>query len=60
MELCGDTMECPPIQAQVALGSEDLTVKVKPSLILSHVNIVSYTTFSSCSGERSRGRGSHA
>uniref|UniRef100_A0A8C8A070 Protein-serine/threonine kinase n=1 Tax=Oryzias sinensis TaxID=183150 RepID=A0A8C8A070_9TELE len=28
MELCGDTMECPPIQAQVALGSEDLTVKV--------------------------------
>lgn len=28
MELYGDAMEYPPIQTQVALGSEDLTVKV--------------------------------
>ncbi|XP_068602021.1 pyruvate dehydrogenase (acetyl-transferring) kinase isozyme 1, mitochondrial [Brachionichthys hirsutus] len=28
MELCGDAMECPAIRAQVALGTEDLTVKV--------------------------------
>lgn len=29
MELHGDAMEYPSIHAQVALGSEDLTVKVK-------------------------------
>lgn len=29
MELYGDSLEYPPIQTQVALGSEDLTVKVK-------------------------------
>lgn len=28
MELYGDAMEYPPIHAQVALGSEDMTVKV--------------------------------
>lgn len=28
MELHGDSMEYPPIHTQVALGSEDLTVKV--------------------------------
>ncbi|XP_072300552.1 pyruvate dehydrogenase (acetyl-transferring) kinase isozyme 1, mitochondrial [Eucyclogobius newberryi] len=28
MELYGDSMEYPPVQAQVALGTEDLTVKV--------------------------------
>ena len=28
MELYGDAMEYPPVQAQVALGTEDLTVKV--------------------------------
>lgn len=30
MELYGDAMECPSIHAQIALGTEDLTVKVKP------------------------------
>lgn len=30
MELYGDAMEYPSIHAQVALGCEDLTVKVKP------------------------------
>lgn len=29
MELYGDAMEYPAIHAQVALGTEDLTVKVK-------------------------------
>lgn len=29
MELYGDAMEYPSIHAQVALGTEDLTVKVK-------------------------------
>ncbi|XP_062258057.1 pyruvate dehydrogenase (acetyl-transferring) kinase isozyme 1, mitochondrial [Platichthys flesus] len=28
MELYGDSMECPPIHAHIALGTEDLTVKV--------------------------------
>lgn len=27
MELYGDAMEYPPVHAQIALGSEDLTVK---------------------------------
>lgn len=39
MELYGDSMEYPPVHAQVALGSEDLTVKVNlqdSSLIHSH------------------------
>lgn len=31
MELYGDAMEYPAVHAQVALGNEDLTVKVKPS-----------------------------
>lgn len=30
MELYGDAMEYPAIHAQVALGNEDLTVKVRP------------------------------
>lgn len=30
MELYGDAMEYPAIHAQIALGNEDLTVKVKP------------------------------
>lgn len=30
MELYGDAMEYPAVHAQVALGNEDLTVKVKP------------------------------
>lgn len=30
MERFGDALEYPSIHAQVALGSEDLTVKVKP------------------------------
>lgn len=34
MELHGDAMEYPPVHAQVALGSEDLTVKVKWKLSL--------------------------
>lgn len=29
MELYGDAMEYPPVKAQIALGTEDLTVKVK-------------------------------
>lgn len=29
MELYGDSMEYPAIHAQIALGTEDLTVKVK-------------------------------
>lgn len=29
MELHGDATEYPPIQTQVALGTEDLTVKVR-------------------------------
>lgn len=29
MELHGDAIEYPPVYAQVALGTEDLTVKVK-------------------------------
>lgn len=32
MELYGDAMEYPAIHAQVALGNEDLTVKVGTSL----------------------------
>lgn len=35
MELYGDAMEYPAIHAQVALGNEDLTVKVKPSCSVS-------------------------
>lgn len=34
MELYGDSMDYPPISAQVALGKEDLTVKVKLHLIV--------------------------
>lgn len=29
MELYGDALDYPPIQAQVALGDEDLTIKVQ-------------------------------
>lgn len=32
MELYGDAMEYPAIHAQIALGNEDLTVKVVASL----------------------------
>lgn len=28
MELYGDSMDYPPVHAQIALGTEDLTVKV--------------------------------
>lgn len=56
MELYGDAMEYPAIHAQVALGNEDLTVKVKPSCSVAVWRIVSLgglCHFFSFAGERS-------
>lgn len=36
MELYGDAMEYPPVHVRIALGSEDLTVKVQAHNLISN------------------------
>lgn len=45
MELHGDALEYPPIHTQVALGSEDLTVKVRPALLRQRITRKQQTGF---------------
>lgn len=45
MELHGDALEYPPIHAQVALGSEDLTVKVRLALLRQRITRKQQTGF---------------
>lgn len=54
MELHGDALEYPPIHTQLALGSEDLTVKVRHALLRQRITRKQQTGFvrtqySSCS-----------
>lgn len=56
MELYGDAMEYPAIHAQVALGNEDLTVKVGPSPPEGPSVFARLLTPCPSAGERSGGR----